>query len=703
MIATWCGYFYWFFVLRRKMSPQKTQKAILNGNHTVCVAVIDSGIDPSCASLAPIRAYTRIGIDAGGVPVHYDDWHDTTGHGTAVSGIICKDGIRENIELLSIKITSDSVLKHPHGAVLIIAEAIRWSVLNKARVINISAGVEQWRPEDETLLHRACREARKVGCIIIVSAAANSGSSIPAGFDEVITVDQAECGPEDILLPLSGTAEFLAKGDPQRVHWLGGKEILLEGPSLATAHVSRMVSRLLLQNPGLTEMQIRKLLKQKALPDNVEARHKWQAAILSFYQHRSPSQAAFIRRAVIYPFNKETHSLVRFRDMLHFEIIGVVDPIGMRTAGRDAGELIGVKFAGLPIQTDLFKTLRTADTLILGHMEALGNMGAAKKKEWILEKALTDEKHIFSLSKLDMDRFAGYFRKAKEKGLIFTDPNVTTDERDDLLNEAKRLRTIDGCEQYVVSMTSGKMLGRKDKLGFIQHLQGDQSSVPSLGIFGTSRNQGKFTLQIGLRQALSSRGYRVAHLATEPTGMLLNASASLPYGYKSGAIYSAEGWSFLAQVLMGVIEREEKPDLIIVGGQSGMAAARASLLRTFSGSPLVTIGFGMGALPDACILVCNLFDDPYHVQRCIEVIRSTMLSRIIALGFSNQSYEDYVWHGIQRQRIKRLSEAEMEIRLKPWIERFHYPCLNASSQKGVHGLSDIVVAFYSTSYVAERG
>ena len=50
---------------------------------------------------------------------------------------------------------------------------------------------------------------------------------------------------------------------------------------------------------------------------------------------------AWIKKAVLYPYNKEMHSLVRYRDLLAFEIVGVADPIGKGMVGKDAGKVIG--------------------------------------------------------------------------------------------------------------------------------------------------------------------------------------------------------------------------------------------------------------------------------------------------------------------------------------------------------------------------
>ena len=55
------------------------------------------------------------------------------------------------------------------------------------------------------------------------------------------------------------------------------------------------------------------------------------------------NKVQWIKEAAIYPFNKEMHSLIRFQDLLPFQISHVVDVIGKRTIGKDSGEVIGAK------------------------------------------------------------------------------------------------------------------------------------------------------------------------------------------------------------------------------------------------------------------------------------------------------------------------------------------------------------------------
>ena len=74
----------------------------------------------------------------------------------------------------------------------------------------------------------------------------------------------------------------------------------------------------------------------------------------------------WIKRAALYPYNKEMHALVRARTLLNFEIVGFADPVGKGLLGKDAGEAIDTPALGVPIVPRLTTALENADTLIWG-------------------------------------------------------------------------------------------------------------------------------------------------------------------------------------------------------------------------------------------------------------------------------------------------------------------------------------------------
>ncbi|MCX8167269.1 MAG: hypothetical protein N3E37_05470, partial [Candidatus Micrarchaeota archaeon] len=70
----------------------------------------------------------------------------------------------------------------------------------------------------------------------------------------------------------------------------------------------------------------------------------------------------YVKKAVIYPYNKIAHAIVRFRDMLWYEIVGVVD--FDCHIGKDAGDVINIGETGITITDNLEEALQDADSII---------------------------------------------------------------------------------------------------------------------------------------------------------------------------------------------------------------------------------------------------------------------------------------------------------------------------------------------------
>ena len=105
---------------------------------------------------------------------------------------------------------------------------------------------------------------------------------------------------------------------------------------------------------------------------------------------------AWIRKAALYPFNKEMHSLVRHLGHLDFEVVGIADPAGKGLAGRDAGEALGLPPAGIRISPKLGDALRSAETLILGYVDELSRIGRRDVLRESVAAALAAGLHVFS-------------------------------------------------------------------------------------------------------------------------------------------------------------------------------------------------------------------------------------------------------------------------------------------------------------------
>ncbi|APR82178.1 serine protease [Minicystis rosea] len=654
------------------------------------VAVVDSGIEPAHPAVAKVTFGARLAQGANGTMEVGDDFHDVTGHGTACAGIISQN-LHARIEILPVRVVDENGT----STCRLVEEAIVWAVDHGARVINISLGAPEWQDDAYERLRAVVAAAVQRGTVIVAAAGPEGVRALPAVLDEVITVGSAVCPPGTLYVADEGHLDFLAKGDLQRVAWTNGTTILGQGTSLAAAHVTNAVCRLLLAHPKLDAAAVRAALAASSVQSSAGFRAERRARVEAFYRSRSPERVRFLDRVALYPFNKEVHSLVRFRDTLPFTIAAVADPPGKRLSGRDAGEVLGEPHAGLPILPSFERALEVADSVILGHLEALTGRASPPLLATLIRKAVEQDKGVYSFSRLSGPGLAEVRALAERRGVPLVDPTVSRADLAAILH-------LDEEPQSAVEnpLRDPRLLahGRVFRRNLSEALVHD---CPVLGVFGTSRAQGKFSLQIALKALLAKMGYRISHLATEPTGMLVG-STTLPTGYERGNDLGIEETSFLTHVLLTEMKNRERPDLLLVGGQSSVITLGAELYRFGLGS-LATLGFAAAAQPDACILVCNPFDPKEHVLRCRAALEAVVQSPVIAAAFGDQVTEDYEWRGVRRRRQARLDEGALRDRLQGWEKTLGVPCGGVLSAEGQARLGRAVVDHFASAAPAEAG
>ncbi|APR75436.1 Alkaline serine protease, subtilase family protein [Minicystis rosea] len=644
------------------------------------MAVIDTGVDPAHPAIAPVIGGAHLSSGEGGVVSTADDYRDSVGHGTACAGIV-SDGLHGRIEILAVRVVDDQGT----STVRLIEAALTWAVARGARVVNMSLGAPVWQDEARDRLRALCADAERRGVIIIAATGPEGTRALPAVLDEVIAVGSAVCPPDALYVADDGVPDFLAKGDLQRIAWLEGRSVLGQGTSLAAAHVTNTVCRILLQKPDLDPAGVRAALAAQAVQGDAAARSVRLRRLDAFYRGRSPERIQWLRRAAIYPFNKETHALVRFRDLLPFHIEAVADPPGKRLSGRDAAELLGEPSAALPIQPSFERALEGADGVILGHLEAMETGAPRSLLHDFVRKAVAHGKGVYSFSRLSDPELDDVRAEALEKGIPLVDPTVSRAELAPILHGDEGAKS-----PFRDPRLRGR--GRAHARNLSRALLHD---CPVLGVFGTSRAQGKLSLQLALRAALTSMGYRVSHLCTEPSGMLFGAAATLPTGYERGNDLSTEEIMAVTSVLVTEIKNRERPDLLLFGGQSSTVPLSPELHRLGLGS-LASLSFGAAAQPDACVLVCNPFDPPEHVARCRGALESVLQAPVIAAAFGDQTFEEREWKGVKRRRPVRLGEVALHERLGSWEARLGVPCCGVLSAGDRARLGEIVVEYFAS-------
>jgi uncharacterized NAD-dependent epimerase/dehydratase family protein len=291
---------------------------------------------------------------------------------------------------------------------------------------------------------------------------------------------------------------------------------------------------------------------------------------------------------------------VRFRDLAPFSIVQVMDILGSGQIGRDAGEALNLAPAGLPITNRNFASLDHADGLILGHLDLLMKLRGPEIAEALLVDALRRKLHLYSLDPLD--QFPALSREAENCGLVWRSPKL--DLHPALIAEAVTAQDL-------------------------------PVDVPVLGVFGTRSRQGKFTTQMELRRQLEHEGYRIGHLATEPQAKLLRGDALFPMGYGTPITLDLRYWIPYIRLQLLAICQHQRPDMVIVGSQSGSFPRDPHLRSRFL--CLNSLHFLYGARPDAVILCVEQEPDAAeaeYTKQTISAIRFLGKARVIALSFS---------------------------------------------------------------------
>nr|WP_206529611.1 S8 family peptidase [Brevibacillus sp. SYP-B805] len=200
----------------------------------VKVAIIDTGISAKHPDLTG-RVKGRVIIAGGGKAGKIG------GHGTHVAGTIAAVanqkgivGVAPDVELYDVQAFGAD----GNATVADVVAGINWAVEQKMDIINMSFGVS----EDNYAMRQAVKRAARAGIVLVASAGNNGGAlEYPAAYREVVAVGAVDKDNHLASFSARGRGlDMVAPGVGIKSTWPGNRYRILDGTSMAAAHVSGM-------------------------------------------------------------------------------------------------------------------------------------------------------------------------------------------------------------------------------------------------------------------------------------------------------------------------------------------------------------------------------------------------------------------------------------------------------------------------------
>ena len=306
-----------------------------------------------------------------------------------------------------------------------------------------------------------------------------------------------------------------------------------------------------------------------------------------------------LKNVALFPYNKETSALIKFAYMLDYNIVGVYDSKYSGRIGLKVSDDKNIKSYTIE-NIDKCKW-NDIDTFVIGHLDELTKRTKVDYIDILLDKCSQHAIKIFS------------FDSVNNKILQLPEAYVP-----------KIVRT-----RYSMNK-SGKLYN---------------IFSPVLCIAGTSSRQGKFTLQLKLREMFINDGYSVGQLSSEPEGELMGMDYAFPYGYR-GTV-ELESFEFIEHVnyLMHMIDLKT-PDIIITGAQSGTCVLGFDNLETFN---IPSINYLLGTKPDAIVLCVNYHDSIEMIERSVKFLESLVDATVVGIALFPMGFKDE-WSIIQGKK-----------------------------------------------------
>lgn len=287
--------------------------------------------------------------------------------------------------------------------------------------------------------------------------------------------------------------------------------------------------------------------------------------------------------AIIFPYNKENKNVINNLSLSKFNIVDIYDVKHSVWFNKEVSDL--TKKYSFKVKNIEKCDWTSFDTVIIGHLDKLEQLYRKDIKKQLLEKCLTNKKNV-----------------------ICYDDYLVNDFQNKFVQEGLYLSCSD---QVKYEYTFDKLY---------------QIKTPILAVIGTGSKQGKFTLQLQIREMLKKNGVNVKHLGTEPNSMILGCDEMFSCGYlsKNSGLSNSTFITILNQKLheLDVLNA----DLIITGAQSAIIPKYYYNTTHFN---ISSITYLYATRPDAVILTVDMDQPLEYIKKNILFIEECIGAKIL--------------------------------------------------------------------------
>ncbi len=574
-----------------------------------------------------------------------EDIRDATGHGTAVAGLVTRGHTDVRLHILKAfdadyRCTIDDLVD---ALAYVCRSSVRYDVINMS--FGITAFDEAGQLER---LERLCQELTAAGSILVAAYDNEGAISYPAFFDCVIGVDTSDKARNKAEYEYieNSPINIRAYGRTQKVLWNNPSYTVISGNSFACANITNILLAVL-KTEGNTPALWEKIRKK--------------AMGFHCFEPYLPVRKAPVwlhnAKAILLPFNKEIHSLLAFESQLMLSIVDVYDWKYTARIGESVAKLLPYRETVDRIIKN-YETIdwqsQTFDTVIAGHMGELSWRCKRNLLEEIVEKCCLSHKNLYAFD--DLSPYEDLICRRGADMSRFYYPHIA------LENIPK---------------------GRFGKLHEI--------ISPVLAVVGTSSQQGKFTLQLSLREHLSHMGYRVGQIGSEPSAYCFGMNYVFPYGYQSNVATDGYKNLLLLNQFMHNID-QEAVDICLVGTQSNTVTYSSYNLSMI---PLHQYEYLLGTRPDAFVLVVNPHDEIPYIRRTLNGVESCIDCECIAIVI--YPIEKRPMLGDLFRQVNVVQNEHYVSFKKELMQSVQVPVMDMEEALKTTHLADLVVRFFTTN------